>query len=165
MCCVTEYAPATREHSSDNPQFAQCNNIRRTVNTIVPIWLKSIVVLYVSFDIIKAKFLKAYSFLRAKLKKNCLLLRSEKSACNILNHIFTLNWGNFYWVPLEEQQVEAFPWSFVHISLSFQVSDEQNTSSEQSFFRMNHFLNLSKPVQKLTRILINVFFCHCDVSF
>ena len=79
------------------------------------------------------------------------------SACNILNHIFTLNWGNFYWVPLEEQQVEAFPWSFVHISLSFQVSDEQNTSSEQSFFRMNHFLNLSKPFQKLTRILINVF--------
>ena len=77
MCCVTEYAPATREHSSDNPQFAQCNNIRRIVNTIVPIWLKSIVVLYVSFDIIKAMFLKAYSFLRAKLKKNCLLLRSE----------------------------------------------------------------------------------------
>lgn len=148
MCCVTEYAPATREHSSDNPQFAQCNNIRRTVNTIVPIWLKSIVVLYVSFDIILSKqsSSKLTVFWEQSSRKTVCFSDQRMSAYNILNHIFTLNWGNFYWVPLEEQQVEAFPWSFVHISLSFQVSDEQNTSSEQSFFRMNRFLNLSKPV-------------------
>lgn len=69
------------------------------------------------------------------------------SVYKILKHIFTLNGGNFYWVPLEEQQVEAFPWSSVHISLSFQVSGEQTTSSQQSLFRMNYFLNLSKPVK------------------